>query len=705
MPGRRAPVWALLAGMFAWPGDGRAQQALVLSGGGARGLAHAGVVIELEELGHDTDLVVGTSMGAVVGALYAAGYEPAEIRRRILTTRWSEMFDPTPVVVGPDRSIRLPSFVYDLQIGRLRARRGLIGQWRVNRALAHLLFDANVRSGGDFDRLARRYRAVATDLATGKVVVLAQGDLARAVRASMAYPGFFAPVSWNERVLVDGGISENLPIRVARRLGATTVIAVDVSRPPERIESLAPLSVIQRSISLMQLELVDDTVPANFLVLPRAEAVFAGPMFPRDPWPLIELGRAAARRDLRRLANHSNHSPTRALPAPPRAFSGLDIEAPDSALRALTMRIFGRVAEGPYDPDAVLAAVDRLFTTGLLEGVWPHVIENQEDANRPVLRVRLEAPPVQSLAFGARYDNDLGGQGWATIDRHRGLGGRPAVLSISGSAGGLNQWASLSARIHSLSLTGWTWSAGAHVQERDVRVFGNDLIFADDPRFADELLLDDEHADIDVLRAGGWIGLEVPFLLRRGLLSILGRAEHIAADEARDGAAIGPLLRVASVPPEGQVVGLPLLLEIERRWGALTYTRVAVSGSHAMRWNALQLAALIDGRVASERAPFDVLPALGDEHAIPGLRWGERRGVARVVGGMDAALPMLKGHVRLRLRAGTVTSSIDDWDASDEMLGVELGGVWSIPIGTIEAGYGLASDGQGRFDVAIGRRF
>ncbi|MGH7469345.1 MAG: patatin-like phospholipase family protein [Longimicrobiales bacterium] len=687
VPGRRLLKWALLLGAFTHPAWGRAQQALVLSGGGARGLAHVGVVMQLEELGYDADLVVGTSMGAVVGALYAAGYEPTQIRLRILGTRWSEIFDPTPVVVGPDRAIRLPAFVYDLQIGRLRARRGLIGQWRVNRALAHLFFDANARSRGDFDRLARRYRAVAADLEDGAIVVLDQGDLARAVRASMAYPGFFAPVLWHDRVLVDGGIAASFPIGIARRLGATRIIGVDVSRPSERIQSLAPLSVIQRSLSLMLQNLQRDTVAPDLLVLPSADAAFAGPLFPRDPAALIEAGRIAARRDLRPLAP-ANQRKRRELPPAPQTFSRVDIEAPDSALRALAQRFFGRVAGEPYDPAVVLAALDRLFTTGLLEGVWPHVSVSRADTSQPVLHIRMDAAPVQALAFGARYDNDLGGQGWATIDRHGALGGRPAVFSMASSAGGLQQWASLSARIHSLRVRGWTWSVGAHVQEREVRIFD------DEPR-----------ADLEVVRAGGWIGIESPFLLRRGLFSLLGRAEQVAPEDAATGSAIGPLFRLASVPPAGQVIGLPLLVEAERRWGSRTYTRVALSGSRGTQWKALQVAALIDARAVSARAPVDVLPALGDEHAIPGLRWGERRGRARIVAGADAALPMLNGHVRLRLRAGAVSTNVDDWNTSDGMVGAELGAIWSIPIGMIEAGYGLASDGQGRFNLAIGRRF
>src|SRR5690606_20222927 len=105
----------------------------------------------------------------------------------------------------------------------------------------HLLFDANARARGNFDRLPRRFRALATDLETGRAVSLGSGDLARAVRASMAYPGFFAPVEWNGHLLVDGGVVDNLPTLEARELGARRLVAVDVTRPAERVGSRAPL--------------------------------------------------------------------------------------------------------------------------------------------------------------------------------------------------------------------------------------------------------------------------------------------------------------------------------------------------------------------------------------------------------------------------------------------------------------------------------
>jgi predicted acylesterase/phospholipase RssA len=127
---------------------GMAQEALVLSGGGSRGLAHAGVFEGLEQLGHDPEIVVGTSMGAMIGVLYAAGYEPAAILRALQDAEWGEIFTPIPLLPGPDRSVRYPALTADISVDSLRFSRGFIPQWRINRLLVRLLFEANARSRG-----------------------------------------------------------------------------------------------------------------------------------------------------------------------------------------------------------------------------------------------------------------------------------------------------------------------------------------------------------------------------------------------------------------------------------------------------------------------------------------------------------------------------------------------------------------------------
>jgi predicted acylesterase/phospholipase RssA len=664
-----------------------AQQALVLSGGAARGLAHVGVLLELNDHGYEPDIVVGNSMGAVIGALFAAGYGPDDIRERTLAVEWGELFDPTPVLLGPAPMARLPMLSLSLDLQHRRVSRGLFGEWRINRALVRLLFDANARARGDFDRLARRYRAVAADLETGERVVLGSGDLARAARASMAYPGFFAPVHWGEQILVDGGIVDNLPTTVARDLGATSIIAVDVSRSPQEITSLQPLSVAQRALNLMQQNLQPDPLPPDILVLPVIDAGSVGPGFPDDPVPVIEVGTEAARRDLPSVRTIENGR-ERPLPPAPERFSALRIEAPDSALAALGRQVFGSLAPGPYDASAVLVAIDRLYSTGLLTGVWPHVVEAETPGGDPLLVVRLDAAAGPSLSVGAGYENDRGGRAWLALERYSPIGRRPAVLTAAASTDGLERWAALSVRF-ALARPSLAWSLGGHMQENSVRTFG-----------------DDTRTTVEVLRAGGWLGVEFPHLLRERVITLTGRAEWLEPEDAAGGASLGPLLRLTSLPSQAAVVGVPLLLEAESRWGDHRYWRAAFSGSRVLEWRALQAAALIDLRAVSDEAPSDVRPALGDQHAVPGLRWGEVRGRARAVVGIDVALPTpLGGLARLRLRGGAVADEPEDWQDARWIGGLQIGGVWRIPLGVLEAGYGHATIGDGRFDVSIGRTF
>lgn len=667
-------------------GPARAQEALVLSGGGSRGLAHAGVFLGLEELGYDPDMVVGTSMGAVLGALYAAGYDPEEIRERIAAVGWSDMFLPTPAVRGPGRALHYPVLTLDLDLGPLRFSRGLLGQWRINRALARLLFDANARSRGDFDRLARRYRAVAADLETGDAVVLDRGDLARAARASMAVPGFFAPVEWHGHTLVDGGIADNLPSSVARELGARRVIAADVSRPPPEIHSRAPLAVVGRALDLMQENAQRDTIPPDALVLPLLDPSFSGATFPDDPEPLIEIGLEATRRDLEAAPPAAGRG-ERPLPTAPDSFGRLEVDAPNAALGALARRAFAGVVDGPYEPDAVLRALDRLYTTGLFEAIWPSVVDEPAHS-APTLRVLLQSPARLSLAGGAGYGSDRGGRGWLALDRHTQLAGQPTTFTAAASTNGLERWGALSARLYMISRPALAWSLGAHVQERSVRTF-----------------LDDVRETKETLRLGGWLSLDFPHLLQDRVLTMALRAESIDVEDGPTGYAVGPMVQLAAVNPEVVVVGVPFVAEAEHRVGSLSYSRVALSGAHSIRLGPAHAAGLLDLRIVADRAPEDVWPALGDDHLVPGLRWGELRGRTRAVAGVDGAYPVRSGFVTLQLRTGTTSSRAGRWHTAHWTTGVRIGAFWPSPIGPIDAGWGLATRGDGRFDLSLGRRF
>src|SRR5690554_1412261 len=360
-----ALVWALA--LLAGPASG--QQAVVLGGGGSRGLAHAGVLAGLEELGYEPKLVVGTSMGAIVGSLYAAGHSPGEVWRIVQAQDWPELFTQVPRPVSPRRELRHPQLEVGIGVERPA---GLVAEWRINRALAHLLFDAGTRSGGDFDRLPRRFRSVAADLRTGRAVVIAEGDLARAVRASMAVPGVFAAVVRGGAPLVDGGIANYLPVSVARAAGARYVVAPGVSRPAREIEARSAPAVALRGLRLTLRNTLPDTAP-DVLVLPDIPPQISEALFPRDPTPLLRAGVEAARRDAAGRLPASGGSPPRAPLPQPDSLVALRIETTDAGVAALARRLFRDAAPARYDTARVLRALDRLYETGLVDGVWPRV--------------------------------------------------------------------------------------------------------------------------------------------------------------------------------------------------------------------------------------------------------------------------------------------------------------------------------------------
>ena len=208
---------------------------LVLSGGGARGAAHIGVLEVLDQLHIPIDAIAGTSMGAVVGGLYASGLSATEIASVANSLNWQDAFRDRPprAELTYRRKEEDESFLVNFPLGvrnwAFQLPKGLIKGQSLELLLRRLTLP--VATSPSFDDLPTRFRAVATDLATGEPVVMKSGDLASAMRASLSAPGLFVPVDREGRVLVDGGVADNLPIDVARAMNVDILIVVDTGAP------------------------------------------------------------------------------------------------------------------------------------------------------------------------------------------------------------------------------------------------------------------------------------------------------------------------------------------------------------------------------------------------------------------------------------------------------------------------------------------
>jgi len=276
---------------------------LVLGGGGARGGAHIGVLKFLEERRVPVDVIAGTSMGAIIGGLYATGMEAKEIERVLTAADWADLFTDTAdrrswtLRRKADDDLGLYGPKLGIGDGASLLPSGALGGQKVGLLLERLVYERTFATR--FDELPIPFRAVASDLVSGDMVVLQEGKLSRAMRASMSVPGVFDPVPYGEALLVDGGLTRNLPVDVARGMGADIVIAVNVEYPKLGADQLRDLvSVVTQLTTLMVADNTEQQVaslqPGDLLIQPQLGTEIGSADFDRVT-EIVPLGYEASR--------------------------------------------------------------------------------------------------------------------------------------------------------------------------------------------------------------------------------------------------------------------------------------------------------------------------------------------------------------------------------------------------------------------------
>ncbi|WP_233078796.1 patatin-like phospholipase family protein [Rheinheimera soli] len=286
--------------------------ALVLGGGGARGGAHLGVIRQLEQQGIPIDLIVGTSIGAFIGGLYATGHSPDEIQSILDHLEWSTGFrdkvhrDEMPVRRKQQQDHYPIRLGLGLDSSGVKIPKGvLLGQ-----AMAELILEAYGAqlNHSHFDQLPIPFRAVAADLTNRETVVMSQGSLLQAVQASMSIPGVVRPMELNGRVLVDGGVANNLPVSIAKDLGADRVIAVAIDAPLLSKEQLdSAFAVTDQLTNFLVRQVVDQQIallgPEDLLLNPDVAKIGT---LDFDQLPAsIDAGRVSAQQQAAALASFS----------------------------------------------------------------------------------------------------------------------------------------------------------------------------------------------------------------------------------------------------------------------------------------------------------------------------------------------------------------------------------------------------------------
>lgn len=412
----------------------RPRIALVLSGGGARGGAHLGVLKVLEELRVPIDIVVGTSSGSIAGAAYASGMPLATIADEMRGLRTAMLFRDVDRGEVPLRNKINDAINYigpeiGLKNGGIALPKGVVAGVSIEAVLRKLTARQRV---DDFDKLPIRFRAVATDLTTSEMVVINHGNLAVAVRASMAIPAVVDPVELEGRLLVDGGLARNLPVDVARALGAEVVIAVNIGTPLRRRDEISGILTVSDQISrILTATNVGQSLkqlgPRDVLITPDlgtietadfdrlGEAIVAG-----------EHAAHAATAELRRYAVDSTAWATwdAARTHEPALQAGrIDVVRVTGEQRVnpevITARMRTQAGE-PFDPHVADEDIKRIYARGDFERVSYSI------ADDPVKGRVLTADVVEKswgpnyVRFGLGLSSDLSGDSFfSLIASHR----------------------------------------------------------------------------------------------------------------------------------------------------------------------------------------------------------------------------------------------------------------------------------------------
>jgi predicted acylesterase/phospholipase RssA len=398
----------------------RPRIALVLSGGGARGLAQVGVLQVFEEQGIPIDAIAGSSMGAVVGGLYAAGFDAAglaDIARDPDLFRspgaW-ENLDAFQKWVTPPRAFGLYFSGWEYRLPR-----ALVSDVNVNRMLVEHATPANLFARSDFDSLPLPFRTQALDLRSGEVVTLRQGDLARAIRSSMAVPVAFPPIPSRNphRLFIDPGPVNNLPVQLAREMGADRIIAVNSVGAWDDREIGTDASLVARDLLRVLSQRVDSTTVTGWDAWIEPDCGRAGFMDWDRVDTLIGAGRVAALAALPRIRSWF---PPGTLPVHERRPGIAEVQRRLGPLRVAWVRLGGRSSSytwvpkrelhlepgDPFSVDLLGRGVRRLYATGHYEAVWPTV--SLVDSGRVGISLDLEERAPGYVSLGLLYDNQRG---------------------------------------------------------------------------------------------------------------------------------------------------------------------------------------------------------------------------------------------------------------------------------------------------------
>jgi NTE family protein len=687
--------------------------ALALSGGGARGIAHIGALRALEEAGVPVDAIAANSMGAVVGGIYATGRTADELDEIVLSVDWGSLFSGRsdrrmlPVTRRQDRLRTLGGVGFSWS--ELELSPGLMAEHRVNRFLIQNLAPAGYSAGGKFDRLPIPFRCVATDLDDGERLILSQGDLALAVRASMSIPVAFPPVYWEGHPLVDGLVVDNLPVDVAREFGAPVVVAVDVGSPPmEPDEYESALGVAGQVTDLLSKRRNEDFA-AEADVYVRPELGRHSPTDYSGFDELIQKGYDAMKEALPKIRAelHAKSHPGAMAPRRPETagptLDGTPIA--DVAVRGnerLSAKVLLKTFNIPTGPGFILEkglrAFDKVEATGLLEHAWMEFQRVPEGLG--ITLVVREAPPNRAEVGAAFTEWERARGVVRLLNRNTfGFGEETSLLLVASEA---EVGATLGVRGDMPFFYPLGYRAEGFVVSDRPRFFdadGTEVNRAQFERRGVDLLLQSSLERWGLLEAGLRLG-NVNTEFRPGL------ALPVATDSTRTFLAgvVVDTLDDLLWPESGYRMAVHGWWSSDALGATWPYWRVEGEGRVGQRLGdriTLQLDALVG--VSGEEVPIYDWFRIGGPYLIPGYAHEQLKGPQALAGAVSLRYRLV-GQLQALARAGggQVFQSRSDIGFDDLRWGVGVGVVYESRVGPLAAEMGWRNGGTSLFSLSLG---
>ena len=656
-----------------------ARTALVLSGGGAKGLAHIGVLRVLDSLGIRPDLVVGSSMGAIIGGMYASGYTGREIDSLARALPMADLFRTYQPRAPRSLGLIQPLVVWEQGARRFTIQSAAVEEAEVNALVNGAMLRGNLLARGNFDSLPIPFRAVAADLADRRPVVLAGGDLARAVRASFAIPLVFAPESLDGRILADGGLAANIPVAVARAEGAARVIVSDATeRPSDSVDLFSPIGLADRLLGFLFEQGTDSLGPEDILVRPAVEGFPSLNFSAANVDRLIRHGSGAADTILSR-ARCLPRSPPSGRAVLPRRLSGLTIEGSNASEGLALRRLLGLGLGDSLDADLLHSRVRQLAHSEAYQAVW---LMPRGAGDSVAFDVSVQRSHRRVAGLGLAYDNELGGRMWVGAVERRVLD-----LALEGST----------------ALFLGEFRKELYLGLRRNYQLGRQLMT---PAFTTRLATEwvrrfeadgDEIGTAFTREALGSLGVER--LFDAGWRVALGLRAHAWHEPGRNRSTLGVGAQGIKAGRSGeQVLGVDLI------WTGL-YHRAAFDGEASIRAGALRFEPRL--RLGwGERLPLQAGFPLGGEDGFPGLHIGERRGDRQVVISTLFTYALKGPFVgRIELAAGRSAFGGGILASDGWLAGARVGLGAETPVGPVRFEYGLTHGGRDAVFVRLGRWF